>query len=340
MKKGEESIPGKKARGGKNEKDLQRYMDELWGFAPSSGDEKDIAKEEPVKRDGDGVETPSEESEGETNDERGGKKVRKLHPRMLPHHINHEEKTYFGGDANPICESRSGKTSSGNYCDGEGPPAEGKKRKGKRGKNHPSEELTPQNEKDNFYPRDDKRRKKEEDRQKVAKGANYKEDEEEVPSWRTPLLKGTKPNAVKEKRNEWENRSYGEPKKMKNPPPDEAALLNRKTILKEKMEAKKEFMSVVHEIRKLTLPHLDKFQKKIVENHQVKMLGGKFDKSPKVHYPELMFRKKSIKRYIQERSERDRMMGVKTQTGNYIDMQDVIRRKKRMKKEKTSSKLF
>ncbi|EUD67803.1 hypothetical protein C922_01992 [Plasmodium inui San Antonio 1] len=346
MKKGEQSIPGKKAQGGKDENDLQRYMDELWGFAPNSGNEKeDIGGEQIGTRDK-GVVNPSEESEGEANHEWGGKRVRHFHPRMLPHQMNHQD-ACVGRGANPICESPNGGTSSGNYSDGEGTQTTGNENVGKKGKakkrrNHPNGDLTTQNEKDNFYPRNDKQKKEEEDRQKASKGTNHREDEEEAPKRRNPLAKETEANAVNNgKLNGWENPSYEAAKeKTKKHTPDRDTRQNRKNIFKEKMEAKKDFMNVVHEIRKLTLPHLDKFQKKIVENHQVKMLGGKFDKSPKVHYPELMFRKKSMKRYIQQRRERERIMGVKTQTGNYIDMQDVNRRKKRMKKEKTSSKLF
>ncbi|ANQ10276.1 Uncharacterized protein PCOAH_00040840 [Plasmodium coatneyi] len=330
----EESIPGEKSQGGKNGKDLQRYMDELWGFASNSGDEK----EDIEKGDGDGVVTTSDESEGEANGEWGRKKVKEFHSRMLSHHMNHED-ACVGKDANSICESRNGRTFSGNSSDGEDTPTTGKKnmmnkKKRKKEKNHP-------NEKNNLYSMDDKKRKKGEDKKKAAKGTNYKEDEEEVPIWKTPLPKETKANAVNEKINGWENPSYGvQAQKTKKQFPDEGTRLNRKNIFTEKTEAKKEFMNVVHEIRKLTLPHLDKFQRKIVENHQVKILGGKFDKSPKVHYPELMLRKKSMKKYIEKRREREKMMGVKTQTGNYIDMQDVNRRKKRMKKERTSSKLF
>ncbi|GAB67566.1 hypothetical protein PCYB_121340 [Plasmodium cynomolgi strain B] len=308
-------------------------MDELWGFSSNSGYEKEDIR----KGDGDGVVTPSEESAVEANGEWGGKKM------------NHED-AYVGRDGYPICESRNDRSSGENYSDEEDTAPTGKKivgnrRKRKKGKNHPNEdqELTLQNEKKDFYPRNDKKRKKEEGRQKTAKGTNRREDEEEAtPTWRKPPhSKGTEANALNDKLNGWDNPSDGVSKRRtKKHTPDETTRLRRKNNFKEKMEAKKEFMNVVHEIRKLTLPHLDKFQKKIVENYQVKMLGGKFDKSPKVHYPELIFRKKSMKRYIQQRIERERMMGVKTQSGNYIDMQDVNRRKKKMMKEKTSLKLF
>ncbi|KJP86259.1 hypothetical protein AK88_04073 [Plasmodium fragile] len=318
-----ESLPGKKSQGGKNEKDLQSYMDELWGFGSNSEDEEEhMGKKE---ESGKGVVTTSEESQGEANDEWGGKKVKEFVPRMLPHHMNKEDGSVFTDD-NAICASHNGSTSSGNCSDGEDNLATGKKnvgnkKKRKKGKNGSSEDLTVLYEKDNFYPMNDKKRKKEEDMWTVAKG--------------------TKGNVVNEKLHHWDGASCGAPKqKTKKETPDEATKLVKKNMFKEKMEAKKDFMNVVHEIRKLTLPHLDKFQRKIVENHQVQMLGGKFDKSPKVHYPELMFRKKSIKKYIQQRREREKVMGVKTQTGNYIDMQDVNRMKKRMKREKSSSKLF
>ncbi|SBT39723.1 conserved Plasmodium protein, unknown function [Plasmodium ovale wallikeri] len=114
---------------------------------------------------------------------------------------------------------------------------------------------------------------------------------------------------------------------------------NKEKLYKEKMKSKKFFMDTVHEIRKLTLPHLNKFQRKNVENHQIKMLGGKFDKSQKVHYPELMCRKKSIKKNISKRKEQEKILGVKMQSGDYIDMQDVFRKKKREKQLK-SKRLF
>ncbi|CRH01589.1 conserved Plasmodium protein, unknown function [Plasmodium relictum] len=112
----------------------------------------------------------------------------------------------------------------------------------------------------------------------------------------------------------------------------------KKEIYKEKMELKKNFMETVHEIRKLSLPYLNKFQRKNVENHQIKTLGGKFDKSRKIHYPELMCRKKSIKKYILKRKEKEKILGVKIQSGNFIDMQDVFRKRKKEKKFK--KKLF
>ncbi|CRG95209.1 conserved Plasmodium protein, unknown function [Plasmodium gallinaceum] len=112
----------------------------------------------------------------------------------------------------------------------------------------------------------------------------------------------------------------------------------KKEIYKEKMKLKKDFMETVHEIRKISLPFLNKFQKKIVENHQIKTLGGKFDKSRKIHYPELMCRKKSMKKYISKRKEKEKILGVKIQSGNYIDMQDVFRKKR--KEKKIQRKLF
>ncbi|CAA9989831.1 conserved Plasmodium protein, unknown function [Plasmodium knowlesi strain H] len=347
MKKEKGIIPGKKSQREKNGKDLQSYMDELWGFVPNSGDEiDDIGTEEIGKGDGDGVVTTSEESEDEGNGEWGGKKVKEYHPQILSHDINGEDGC-TGRNVNNICEGRNGGRSNGNYSDGEDSRTiekknVGKKKKRKKEKNPLNKDLSPRNEKNNFYSRDDGKKKKEEDKQKAVKRIKFREDEEEAPIGKTPLSKGIKGNAVNEKFNGWENPSHGAPKqKTKNHTPDEVTTkLNGKNIFNEKAEAKRDFMNMVHEIRKLTLPHLDKFQRKIVENHQVKILGGKFDKSPKVHYPELMFRKKSMKRYIEQRREREKMMGVKTQTGNYIDMQDVNRRKKRMKKERTSSKLF
>ncbi|KNG78603.1 hypothetical protein PFMG_04785 [Plasmodium falciparum IGH-CR14] len=116
--------------------------------------------------------------------------------------------------------------------------------------------------------------------------------------------------------------------------------LNDKNLYKEKLKEKKIFMDTVHEIRKMTLPYLDKFQRKNVQNFQIKTLGGKFDKSSKVHYTELMSRKKSIKKYIQKRKEKDKILGVQTQTGNYIDMQDVFRKNKKKYKSKKKEKLF
>ncbi|VEV58720.1 conserved Plasmodium protein, unknown function [Plasmodium vinckei vinckei] len=114
----------------------------------------------------------------------------------------------------------------------------------------------------------------------------------------------------------------------------------REKEYKEKREMKKTFMDAVHEIRKLTLPHLNKFQRKNVENHQIKLLGGKFDKSQKVHYPELMQRKKSIKKYISKRKETEKILGVKLQTGDSIDMHDVFRKKSKNKKYKKKTNLF
>ncbi|KEG05068.1 hypothetical protein YYE_00647 [Plasmodium vinckei vinckei] len=114
----------------------------------------------------------------------------------------------------------------------------------------------------------------------------------------------------------------------------------REKEYKEKREMKKTFMDAVHEIRKLTLPHLNKFQRKNVENHQIKLLGGKFDKSQKVHYPELMQRKKSIKKYISKRKETEKILGVKLQTGDSIDMHDVFRKKSKNKKYKKKKNLF
>ncbi|SCM09706.1 conserved Plasmodium protein, unknown function [Plasmodium chabaudi chabaudi] len=116
--------------------------------------------------------------------------------------------------------------------------------------------------------------------------------------------------------------------------------LSREKEYKEKREMKKTFMDAVHEIRKLTLPHLNKFQRKNVENHQIKLLGGKFDKSQKVHYPELMQRKKSIKKYISKRKETEKILGVKLQTGDSIDMHDVFRKKNKNKKFKKKNNLF
>ncbi|KAI4836296.1 hypothetical protein MKS88_004086 [Plasmodium brasilianum] len=113
-------------------------------------------------------------------------------------------------------------------------------------------------------------------------------------------------------------------------------LLKKQKMYKEKMNLKKDFMDAVHEIRKLTLPHLNKFQRKNVENYQIKTLGGKFDKSRKIHYPELMCRKKSMKKYIKKRKEREKILGVKFQSGDYIDMQDVFRKKKKKQKYQTA----
>ncbi|VWU49880.1 conserved protein, unknown function [Hepatocystis sp. ex Piliocolobus tephrosceles] len=117
---------------------------------------------------------------------------------------------------------------------------------------------------------------------------------------------------------------------------------NTQILHKEKKLEKKNFMDNVHEIRKLALPHLNKFQKKIVQNYQIKSLGGTFDKSQKCNFKELMFRRKAMKKYDQKRKKNEQIIGVKTQSGNYINMQDVLRKKKKEEKKKKSkyNKLF
>ncbi|CXJ05378.1 conserved Plasmodium protein, unknown function [Plasmodium berghei] len=141
-----------------------------------------------------------------------------------------------------------------------------------------------------------------------------------------------------EKKNKFENSSLN---KIKiNTEVKHKDILNKEKEYKEKREMKKNFMDAVHEIRKLAIPHLNKFQRKNVENHQIKLLGGKFDKSQKIHYPELMQRKKSIKKYISKRKETEKILGVKLQTGDSIDMHDVLRKKNKNKKYKKKINLF
>lgn len=112
-----------------------------------------------------------------------------------------------------------------------------------------------------------------------------------------------------------------------------------KNILKGERE---EFKNMVREVRNVAKQHLNKFQKLILLNHEIRELGGKFDKSRKMPYPELISRKRAMKKYIKERKEMERYAGVKFQSGDYTDMQDVFRKKKKEKKKKRqhSSKLF
>lgn len=112
-----------------------------------------------------------------------------------------------------------------------------------------------------------------------------------------------------------------------------------KNILKGERE---EFKNMVREVRNVAKQHLNKFQKLILLNHEIRELGGKFDKSRKMPYPELISRKRAVKKYMKERKEMERSAGVKFQSGNYTDMQDVFRKKKKEKKKKRqhSSKLF
>ncbi|GAW82072.1 hypothetical protein, conserved [Plasmodium gonderi] len=342
MKKDKENRKEKKIHGKNGKpipKDLQQYMDKLWGFVSNSDDEKDEHNKICECSESISVLPRSKEAtkldkvpepKHETTDNSRVKKIRKRKVKELIHCNRDDAISVAASEVTSEVTSDTASNTSSNV--------------------NPSKHLNCENTENGFYERNNKRKKNKgaikEAKRSSAQNKTCK-TEEMVYERTTPFFsKGNKTTGMDVDKNgniKWTCRegkeNLGKHKMKKLRGNGGESIINQKNIQKEKMELKKNFMDVVHEIRRLTIPHLDKFQKKNVENHQIKMLGGKFDKSAKIHYPELMSRKKSIKKYIQKRKEREKILGVKTQSGNYIDMQDVFRKKKK-KKKKFSSKLF
>ncbi|CAD2098136.1 hypothetical protein YYG_03227 [Plasmodium vinckei petteri] len=290
---------------------LQKYMDELWGF--SSSEEDDVKKQEKIN-----MTDLKKEKEYIDNDH------------ILKNKLY--ENSYNTKDNNLLTKSGKEKNYINMYSNELSDSEEGKDE-------HTELNIDKVTNNNLLFGsvkfKNDKSNKIEKSKKKVTfdKTAEIKKD--------NIMSNNTIDNFYKnqdEKKNKFESSSIN---KMKiSAEVKQRDKLNREKEYKEKREMKKNFMDAVHEIRKLTLPHLNKFQRKNVENHQIKLLGGKFDKSQKIHYPELMQRKKSIKKYISKRKETEKILGVKLQTGDSIDMHDVFRKKNKNKKYKKKANLF
>ncbi|CAD2102447.1 conserved Plasmodium protein, unknown function [Plasmodium vinckei brucechwatti] len=311
IKKGDK-VKKKKNKENNNEtSELQKYMDELWGF--SSSEEYENKQEEKIN-----ITDLKKEKEYIDNDH------------ILKNKLY--ENSYNRKDNNLLTKSGKDKNNINMYSNELSDDNE-------EGKDEHTELNTNKVINNNLLFgsvkfKNDKSNKIEKSKKKVTfdKTAEIKKD--------NIMSNNKSDNFYKnqdEKKNKFENSSIN---KMKmSAEVKQRDKLNREKEYKEKREMKKSFMDAVHEIRKLTLPHLNKFQRKNVENHQIKLLGGKFDKSQKIHYPELMQRKKSIKKYISKRKETEKILGVKLQTGDSIDMHDVFRKKSKNKNKKYKKKV-
>jgi len=100
----------------------------------------------------------------------------------------------------------------------------------------------------------------------------------------------------------------------------------------EDAEQKKAFDGTLRDLHKLVLPHLEKGQRKRLEDNRLKALGAKVDRSEKMPYNMLMERKKKLGEQRQEMKDEDKILGVQRLTGN-SSLLEAQRKKKRVAKE-------
>ncbi|CAD2098490.1 conserved Plasmodium protein, unknown function [Plasmodium vinckei] len=311
IKKGDKVKKKKNKKNNNETNELQKYMDELWGF--SSSEEDDDKKQEKIN-----MTDLKKEKEYIDNDNILKNKLYENSYNTKDNNLltkSGKEKNYINMYSNELSDSEEGKdehtelnidkVTNNNLLFGSVKFKNDKSNKIEKSKKKVTFDKTAEIKKDNIMSNN-----------KIDHF--YKNQDEKKNKFESSSINKMKMSAEVKQRDK----------------------LNREKEYKEKREMKKNFMDAVHEIRKLTLPHLNKFQRKNVENHQIKLLGGKFDKSQKIHYPELMQRKKSIKKYISKRKETEKILGVKLQTGDSIDMHDVFRKKNKNKKYKKKANLF